>query len=128
MIEISKAVLKDGDKYLLLKRCTTSYPGTWDFAGGKHDPGENAEESVVREALEETGYAIIPGNVVATVHFADENRNLLFHYFEPLQYTGDFVRSEDHSDHGWFTLAEIKSLELHPSVPEYFKIKQYWKQ
>jgi len=44
---------KEGDKiyYLLLHY----FPGHWEFAKGHLDPGETEEETVRREAFEETG-------------------------------------------------------------------------
>lgn len=78
----------------------------------------------MREVQEETGYTIIPGPELYSARFTDNTHDLLFHYFEPSQYTGEFVRSKDHSDHGWFTIPEIQELELHPSVSECLKIME----
>lgn len=51
-----KAVIKNGNKYLILKRSPTSqtYPSHWDFPGGKLEAGESAKKGVEREVKEET--------------------------------------------------------------------------
>lgn len=121
MIEISKAVIQKNKKFLLLKRCTVSYPDTWDFAGGKHDPSETPVQSVIRETKEETNLDIDPGPEIKKIHYQDEKFDLLFHYFEPKIVSGDFKISPDHSDYKWVTKNEIEFLKLHPSVSEYFK-------
>ena len=121
MIEISKAVIKKDGKFLLLKRATKSYPGLWDFAGGKDEPGESHEQSVIREVGEETAFEITPGPEVKTVHYQDEKFDLKFHYFTPEIISGEFKISADHSDFKWLTREEINNFDLHPAVEEYFK-------
>lgn len=121
MIEISKAVIQKNGKFLLLKRATKSYPGLWDFAGGKDEPGETPEQSVKREVKEETAFDIAPGPEVKTRHYQDEKFDLRFHYFVPEIISGEFKISPDHSDFKWLTREEINYLELHPAVKEYFK-------
>ncbi|HSX28383.1 MAG TPA: NUDIX hydrolase [Candidatus Saccharimonadales bacterium] len=47
-------------KFLLVRRALDDdiFPGKWQSAGGKVEPGETIEEAVQRELLEETGVAI----------------------------------------------------------------------
>ncbi|MFA5022303.1 MAG: NUDIX domain-containing protein [Patescibacteria group bacterium] len=123
MIEISKAVIQKNGKFLLLKRAShsKSYPNMWDFAGGKHDAGETPEQSVIREVKEETAFDLDPGPEVKTIHYQDEQFDLLFHYFIPKNISGSLKISPDHSEYKWFTKKEVNFLKLHPAVKEYFK-------
>ena len=123
MIEISKAVIQKNGKFLVLKRAAHSktYPSLWDFAGGKHDPGETPEQSVIREAKEETAFNIDPGSEVKTIRCQNEQFDFLFHYFIPKIISGDFKISPDHSEYKWMAKEEIILFELHPAVKEYFK-------
>jgi len=123
MIEISKSVIQKNEKYLLLKRAShsKSYPGIWDFPGGKHGPGETPEQAVTRETKEETAFIINPGNELKTKKYHDDKQNLLFHYFIPQILSGDLTLSPDHSDFIWVKKEEAQNLELHPSVKLFFE-------
>jgi len=47
------------NKILLIKRNTKPFVGFWALPGGRMDPGETIEETVVRECKEETGLDIV---------------------------------------------------------------------
>jgi len=123
VIEISKSVIQKNGKFLLLRRAShsKSYPNLWDFAGGKHEPGETPEQAVIRETKEETGYGIEPGIEIKTEEYHDEKHDLLFHYFAPKILSGELTLSSDHSDFKWLSKEEMKDFEPHPSVKLFFE-------
>jgi ADP-ribose pyrophosphatase YjhB (NUDIX family) len=51
-------IIKKPDLILLIKRLTMPFSGYWALPGGKQDLGETVEETVIREAKEETGLDI----------------------------------------------------------------------
>jgi 8-oxo-dGTP diphosphatase len=54
-----QAIMIDDDGYVLIRKPSNRYRGIkWEFYGGKVDGGEDIEEALRREMLEETGYTI----------------------------------------------------------------------
>jgi 8-oxo-dGTP pyrophosphatase MutT (NUDIX family) len=49
------AVIRDGEKFLLARH---AHSGLWSLIGGAVEPGEEPQEAVAREVLEETGARI----------------------------------------------------------------------
>jgi 8-oxo-dGTP diphosphatase len=52
------------NKILLIKRNTVPFKGYWALPGGRMDPGETVEQTIVREVKEETGLDV---NIVCKV-------------------------------------------------------------
>jgi 8-oxo-dGTP diphosphatase len=47
------------NKILLIKRNTRPFVGYWALPGGRMDPGETVEQTIVRECKEETGLDVM---------------------------------------------------------------------
>ncbi len=123
MISVSKAVIEENKKFLLLKRSesSASFPGLWDFPGGKDNPGETPAQSVVREVKEETNITITAHTELHSTQYKEHGWNLVFHFFRAQRAAQLITLSADHSEHAWFTRSEIASLQVHPAVTLFFK-------
>lgn len=112
-----KVYLRNAEgKFLLLQRSLAKYPevpNRWDIIGGRIDIGTPLLTNLARELLEETGMKIsssprliaaqdilrIPGrHVVRLTYIAETNDTTP-------------TLSDEHDDFGWFTVAEIHSLD-----------------
>jgi 8-oxo-dGTP diphosphatase len=56
------------NQILLIKRSTPPFVGYWALPGGRVDPGETVEQTIVREVKEETGLDIILVRKVGEYH------------------------------------------------------------
>ena len=56
------------DKILLIKRATVPFKGYWALPGGRVDPGETVEQTIIREVKEETGLDITIVNKIGEYH------------------------------------------------------------
>lgn len=116
------AVIKKGDKYLLIDRVNPPY----GFAGlaGHVDKGENPDETIIREVEEESSLEVLSTKLL----FEEE---LLWNYcwrgapshkwrLYECNVEGEVVKDEEESKSiGWYTKDEIKKLNLEP-------VWKYW--
>src|ERR1017187_990485 len=58
------AVIVQNDRVLLIRRGTAPLLGEWSLPGGVLECGETLREAVVREAREETGLTVEPGEML----------------------------------------------------------------
>jgi 8-oxo-dGTP diphosphatase len=56
------------DKIILIKRSTPPFVGYWALPGGRVDPGETVEQTIVREVKEETGLDITVVSKIGEYH------------------------------------------------------------
>ena len=69
------------DKILLIKRATVPFKGYWALPGGRLDPGETVEQTVVREAKEETGLDIAVVCKVGEYHEQGVQGGVAYDYY-----------------------------------------------
>ena len=63
---VAGAILRDG-KVFGACRSYGAYAGTWEFAGGKVEPGETDAAALVREMQEELGVVVAVEELLGTV-------------------------------------------------------------
>ncbi len=81
---VTACALVDADGRVLLTQRPEgkSLAGLWEFPGGKVDPGETPEESLIRELHEELGITVKP-DCLAPLTFASHTYET-FHLLMPL--------------------------------------------
>lgn len=104
-------------KVLLVRRLDNSL---WCLPGGHMDPGESVSEACAREVFEETGLQIQVGKLIGV--YSDPHRRVDYPdgkrvqsvvlTFEAQPISGELRLSNETSAYGWFSLAEIDTLDL----------------
>ena len=102
-------VIREDDRYLLIRRAKEPFRGWWSPVTGRVEPGESFFEAAIREAEEEIGLVVVPGRVFFTCPTADGSHQL---HFLPARVVGGAPRPapDEVQDWGWFTLAECERL------------------
>ena len=98
---IAHALVKIGDKYLLIKRTPikrgkpNSFPEYWDIPGGMVEDGETPREAVIREAKEEVNLDISVGPILHEDSNLDKEKGTIF---TRLVYQGELLNGESEKD------------------------------
>jgi 8-oxo-dGTP diphosphatase len=108
----------DDHRVLLIRRGTPPLLGEWSLPGGVLECGETLREAVTREAREETGLVVEPGEMLGVyerVIRGDEGR-VRYHYvlidFLCRVASGHLTAGSDAADARWFTRDELPALAL----------------
>lgn len=117
----TNALIFDKDKKMLMVKRSlndTAFPGDWELPGGGLEFGEDIQESLVREVLEECGLGVLVGPPLG-VHLFDLQENdkevqvtEITYFCEIKDNNQQVVLSHEHSDYRWLTKEETKNLEL----------------
>jgi len=93
--------------------------GRWCLPGGGMDPGESAAEACVREVSEETGLNVKVTKLVGIytspdllIEFPDGNQiQPVAFSFEAEITGGELGLSDETTDFGWYTVAEMEAMD-----------------
>jgi 8-oxo-dGTP diphosphatase len=117
---IVEAIIKDKEgKLLLLKRSNSNnfFKGKWQLPGGKVNFGEHVRQAIKREIKEETALDCGELKIKKVFSFPDNFngfKGTAFLMVFETKLEGKISLSKDHNKHGFFSLKEIKEMELTP--------------
>jgi len=112
------AIIIEGDRVLLVKRAHPPLQAQWSIPGGVLEVGELVREAAVREAREETGLAVEPGELLGVYDriLRDPEKRVQYHYvlidFLCRPVGGDLSAASDAAEARWFTREELPALKL----------------
>lgn len=114
----SRVMLVEGDKVLLVRH---GYVPGWSFPGGGVEPGETAEESAIREAVEETGYRPIgPLELFGLYHNNNPVTNrdhIAFFVSRKFEKAFEFKPNREIVETGWFHKSQLPE-KITPSTSQ----------
>lgn len=110
-VVVSAAVIEQDDAFLMTRRASGSHlEGTWEFPGGKQEPGEPLDACLVREIREELGCGVVVGPVLLVTRHAYPEVAVELHFFrasladQPVPQLGQEMR--------WVRREELAALPL----------------
>ena len=109
---IAGIVYTDG-KFLVGRRLPGGQMGgRWEFPGGKVEPGETPEQTIVREFREEFALAAEPGECITTVNFENNAGPVVLYAFRVFLALDEKVTLSEHTDLAWETIDAVEALDL----------------
>jgi 8-oxo-dGTP diphosphatase len=112
------AIIIEGERVALVKRGHPPLQGKWSIPGGVLEVGETLRRAAIREALEETGLNVEPGELLGVFErvLPDEQGRMKYHYvlidFLCRPVAGELVAGDDADEVRWFRREELSLLQL----------------
>ena len=117
-------LIREGDRYLIVKRAAEPDAGLWSIPGGLVEIGEKAADAAAREAEEETGLDVEIVDILGVVDkvVRDEEDRIKFH-FVIVDYLakpkgGSLRAASDALEARWVKAEELPDYELSPTLVE----------
>ncbi len=112
------AIIIEDDRVVLVKRAHPPMQAEWSIPGGVLEVGEMVREAALREAREETGLIVEPGELLGVydriLHNAE--KRVQYHYvlvdFLCRKVGGELAAASDAAEVRWFTRDELPQLNL----------------
>lgn len=112
------AIIIEADRVVLVKRAHPPIQGHWSIPGGVLEVGEMVRDAAIREAREETGLIVEPGELLGVYDriLRDPEHRVQYHYvlidFLCRAVGGELLAASDADEVQWFTREELPSLNL----------------
>ncbi len=114
-VRVIAAIVLYQNKILAAQRPKGALAGFWEFPGGKQEPGETDQQTLLRELQEELGISVKIISKLGEFPYRLQNRSLDFVVFVTQASDPKFTIHE-HQDARWVSFDELKVLELTPAA------------
>lgn len=125
-IEVVAGIIRNADGKVLATRCPQhKHNGGWEFPGGKIEPGEQPEATVVRELQEELNLTVNVGPLLYTVEWDYPTFHLrMFCYACTL--VGGALTLREHTESRWLDAAALHTVEWLPADVALLPVLEKW--
>ena len=127
---VGSAVLVEHEgKFLLGKRNKKNAFGKWIIPGGGVDLGETIQEAAIREIKEETNLDVELTSFIChkeIINLPGNYHGVVFYHLAKPKHL-NLCASEDVSEVGFFSIAEIKQMDILESVQWVLEEAGFWK-
>ncbi|MBD5225025.1 MAG: (deoxy)nucleoside triphosphate pyrophosphohydrolase [Bacteroidales bacterium] len=114
-IEVAAAIIEHNGTFFITQRAEGEFAGMWEFPGGKTEPEESPEQTIVREIREELSTGISVDRYVTTVEYDYPAFHLRMHCFLCSLPDDEHPRLNVHSAARWVTPDEASALNFLPA-------------
>ena len=117
LVGVGSIIIENG-RVLLVKRVHRPIQGQWSIPGGVLEVGELVREAAIREAREETGLIVEPGELLGVYDriLRTPEKRVQYHYvlvdFLCRRVGGELLAASDAAEVRWFTREELPALTL----------------
>lgn len=121
MVQVAAALIWKGEKFMICQRPLNKTRALeWEFVGGKAEPGETLEQTLIRECREEIGVTVKVGSVYMEVDHVYPDITIHLTLFNAEIAEGE-PQMLEHNDIKFITPAEIGNYEFCPADDEILK-------
>jgi 8-oxo-dGTP diphosphatase len=112
------AIIIENARVVLVKRAHPPLQDEWSIPGGVLEVGELVREAAIREAREETGLTVEPGELLGVYDrvLRNADKRVQYHYvlidFLCRRVAGELAAASDAAEVRWFGREELPSLKL----------------
>jgi ADP-ribose pyrophosphatase YjhB (NUDIX family) len=117
LVGVGTIIIEDG-RVVLVKRLHPPLQAEWSIPGGVLEVGELVRDAAIREAREETGLIVEPGELLGVYDrvLRDAEKRVQYHYvlidFLCRRVSGDLAAASDAAEVRWFGWEELPGLKL----------------
>ena len=113
-IEVVAAVIVRDGRIFATQRGYGDFKDFWEFPGGKIEPGEKAEDALIREIKEELEADITVDSFLQTIEYDYPKFHLILHCYLCSLNTKE-VHLLEHESAKWLSANELDSVEWLPA-------------
>jgi 8-oxo-dGTP diphosphatase len=112
------AIIIEDSRVVLVRRAHPPLKAEWSIPGGVLEVGELVRDAAIREAREETGLTVEPGELLGVYDrvLRDADGRVQYHYvlidFLCRRVAGDLRAASDAAEVRWFAQGELPGLKL----------------
>ena len=112
---VTAAVAERNGQFLIARRAPDQkLAGSWEFPGGKVEPGESLQQCLERELLEELGVHSVAGEVLTESLYRYDHGEFLLKAIR-VDLIDDQFQLAVHDQIRWLTAEELLKLDLAPA-------------
>ena len=126
MIKVCAGVALDNGKVFITKRKSSdTYPGKWEFPGGKIEKGENPDECILREIKEELGVECRALSIMDEIIYQYPDKKVKIIFIE-IKFSSMNIDLKVHEEGKWEDISNLYKYDFLEADIEFLsKLKKY---